>query len=116
MNTITIELCAEDRARLDAILDALRGRTEAQKVKSETTPETATEKAPEPTAEAQAAPVPQEVQAVKLTDIQSLVVQLATSGKKAEAREIVKAYAERVTELPADKYAEVYAKLEALRA
>lgn len=51
---------------------------------------------------------------VKLEDIQRLVVKLATSGKKNEARDIVKAYAPSVTQLPADKYGEVYEKLQAI--
>ena len=51
---------------------------------------------------------------VKLEDIQRLVVTLATTGKKAEAKAVVTTYAPSVTALPAEKYGEVYAKLKAI--
>lgn len=128
MTTITIELCAEDRARLDAILNALTGApVKAQEPKKATTQPNTQSQPKEP---AKAKPVLEEVDtppweepkaqnvpAVKLEDIQALVVKLATScGKKAEARDVIKAYAERVTEIPADKYGEVYGKLKKLEA
>lgn len=98
MNTITIELCAEDRARLDRIIAGLEA-------KQASAPEVAS-------LEAEAAPsVPV---SVTQSDIQQKVVALSAAGKKAQAREIVKAYAERVTLLPEDKYAEVMDKLSAL--
>lgn len=51
---------------------------------------------------------------VELSDIQGLVIKLATAGKKAEARDIVKEYAERVIAIPPAKYGEVFARLKAL--
>ena len=162
MNTITIELCAEDRARLDAILEALKAKNcdkcvasalefkkavqESPKEPQEATKDEAIQdinrklkdalentEAPAPTTTAPADvapweapsdnPFPDPVKAepepapapdVKLSDIQGLVVKLATTGKKAEARDIVKAYAERVTEIPPEKYGEVFVKLKAL--
>lgn len=90
-NTITIELCAEDRARLDHInvnLTELIMRVMGNQ-----------------------APDMGEVLQYKLEDIQQKVVALSASGKKAEVREIVKSYAEKVSAIPADKFGEVMAKL-----
>ena len=47
-------------------------------------------------------------------DIQKAVVRLAAAGKKAEVREIVKGYADRVSAIPEDKRTEVLARLSAL--
>ena len=156
MNTITIELCAEDRARLDAILDALKGfkapscdgciksaleyvdaavqeakkqPQEAPKDKGQQEIEerlkAAMAKASEP-APVKPAPedaprhddtvakTPEPAPDVSISELQGLVIQLAKSGKKAEARDIVKAYAERLTEIPPEKYGEVFVKLKAL--
>lgn len=110
MNTITIELCAEDRARLDAILEALtQSKPEAPKAEpehpvSDPFPEAPT-KAEEPKPEAPK---------VKMEDVQQKVVALSAAGKKAEVRAIVTAYAERVSAVPEDKLAEVLEKLNAL--
>lgn len=51
-----------------------------------------------------------------LGDVQRKVVELCgpAHGKKAEVREIIKAYAPKVTGIPADKLDEVMAKLTAL--
>ena len=103
MNHITIELCAEDRARLDAILEALKKGADKADTQLERAVAEQSEEAQTQTD-------------VKMEEIQRLVVTLATSGKKAEARDIVKAYAERVTDIPVDQYAEVYGKLKALEA
>lgn len=129
MNNITIELCAEDRARLDRIaelLEAFKGGTNPaqapKKAEAPATTQAEPKKAPEAKAAAQepkkaeapAQPVAEAAPEVKLEDVQRLVVELATNGKKAEARDIVKSYAERVTEIPADKYPEVFHKLRAV--
>ena len=129
MNTITIELCAEDRARLDKILAALEGRpncttcaqqivdyvsgatdTEAAEAKMADIPEPYTE--PTPFEE----PAPAEpVDFGKLRDdVRQKVVELSANGKKAQVRDIIKAYAANVTTLPDDKLSEVMAKLTAL--
>ena len=72
--------------------------------------ETATDEAPAPSAEAKAP-------TVTLEQIQQKVVQLAAGNggaKKAAVREIVNAYAKKVSDLPADKWGEVWSKLTAL--
>lgn len=147
MNTITIELCAEDRARLDKIIEAL----EYSKPRCDTclslihdiskgtgAPEAAPEATDEPNpkqtpakvekpaevkpenAEASPVTIPddptpdEDIPVVTSADIQKKVIALASAGKKEEVKAIVNAYAEKVSLIPADKYAEVYAKLEAL--
>lgn len=97
MNIITIELCAEDRARLDRIISGLEAVTGAA-----------------PASNPDQVTMEEVIAEVTLSDIQQKVVTLSAAGKKAQAREIVKAYAERVTLLPKDKYAEVMGKLSAL--
>lgn len=132
-NTITIELCAEDRARLDHInanLTELIMRVmgnqapDMGEVLQKAAPELAEKLAAQhPVADPfkelpKAEPVPfeqeapkQEAPQYKLEDIQQKVVALSASGKKAEVREIVKSYAEKVSAIPADKFGEVMAKL-----
>lgn len=132
-NTITIELCAEDRARLDHInvnLTELIMRVmgnqapDMGEVLQKGAPELAEKLAAQhPVADPfkelpKAEPVPfeqeapkQEAPQYKLEDIQQKVVALSASGKKAEVREIVKSYAEKVSAIPADKFGEVMAKL-----
>lgn len=132
-NTITIELCAEDRARLDHInvnLTELIVRVmgnqapDMGEVTQKAAPELAEKLAVQhPVADPfkelpKAEPVPfeqeapkQEAPQYKLEDIQQKVVALSASGKKAEVREIVKSYAEKVSAIPADKFGEVMAKL-----
>ncbi len=135
MNTITIELCAEDRARLDAILNALTSAqnqpvapekantpatTQAEPKKATTPEPTATETKKKLVLEpadddiAEAMEDAFKEKTVKLEDIQALVIDLARNGKKEEAKAIVTAYAERVTLIPVDKYAEVFKKLKAI--
>lgn len=132
-NTITIELCAEDRARLDHInvnLTELIMRVmgnqapDMGEVLQKAAPELAEKLAAQhPVADPfkelpKAEPVPfeqeapkQEAPQYKLEDIQQKVVALSASGKKAEVREIVKSYAEKVSAIPAEKFGEVMAKL-----
>ena len=132
MNNIIIELCAEDRARLDNIIEALKGlaagATEAPAKKEaakkapaakKETPAAAAE--PEaPAAEPEAKPevpwtepeAPAEV--VTIAELQSKVVQLVGAGKKDAAREIVTSYAKSVSEIPEDKRAEVLRRLKEL--
>lgn len=123
MNTITIELCAEDRARLDAILDALNnGRScekcvdsVAQYAAAAATSATQTNEEEPANVETPAAENEQEsAPEVKREDVQSLVVTLSAANKKAEVRAIVKEYADRVSAIPEDKLSEVWAKLKVL--
>jgi hypothetical protein len=143
MNAITIELCAEDRARLDKLAAALEKATarppifcfDMEKGSNTTQPETpeetaepapeateaatppATQPAEETPAEAPSAPAEANEPAVTLAQIQQKVIQLAAGfggSKKAAVREIVNAYAKKVSDLPEDKLPEIWAKLTAL--
>lgn len=129
MNTITIELCQEDRARLDAILQALTTRDCGKCVEGvaryvsamscspfpapkEVAPETVN--TPEPEEPAQPAPEPEkapETVTVNRADVQRKVVELSAAGKKAEARGIVTAYASNVSGIPEDKLPDVWQQL-----
>ena len=143
MNTITIELCKEDRQRIDELIafagllvGELKSRpaVEAPAETATATEQTATlvnsgrlavvptpvktehpvdavspHGEPEPVAEP-------ETPAVTLDDIQALVLKLASpaGGKRDQVRAIVKEYAERVSLIKPEKFAEVMDKLTAL--
>ena len=122
--TITIELCAEDRARLDHINVNLTElilrvmgsqKIDMGEVLRKTAPELAGKLAEQhPVTEPfQELPKPETPQC-KLADIQQKVVALSASGKKAEVREIVKSYAEKVSAIPEDKFGEVMTRLTGL--
>lgn len=163
---VTVELCAEDRARLDKIIekldrftppttiaptaedDDLRKKLEqvvasaapsvaepAETPQEATEAPTATDTPAEPEAPATAEPAPQEaatswdpIEAFNqrsemkpepkpkytLADIQAKVIALVQGGKKAEVRAICVSYAPQVTQIPAEKFGEVMAKLTAL--
>jgi hypothetical protein len=68
---------------------------------------------PEPT---QATEAKQDAPAYTLADIQRLVIHLCSPeiGLKAQVRDIVKAYADKVPNIPADKFVEVMGKLQTL--
>lgn len=126
-NTITIEICAEDRARLDrltAALEAVRTPIIVEETIAEPeeyeTPETATEtaqKAPQPVEEVE---TPQETETaqneptVTKQDILQKVIALCGAGKKAEAKDVITTYANSVSDLPESALAEVWDKLTAL--
>lgn len=131
MNKITIELCAEDRARLDNILEALQAHGgKAPSVNTEAV--ATTEKAAEPAESHKEQPkpaTPKEAQAeepkaqeapktdapeVTTAELQSKVVQLVSAGKKDATRAIIQEYAKSVSEIPAEKRAEVFARLKEL--
>lgn len=136
MNNISIELCAEDRARLDNVIGLLsalvetavkvpktapKSPQEAPKAESQATTQAEPEAAPVPKIEPQeskeeapAEPKNQKEPQVGLEELQGLVVRLATSGKKLEARDIVFEYATSVTAVPVEKRGELYAKLQKL--
>ena len=135
MNKITIELCTEDRARIDALFQELvnvrrllaGAETEAPKaeapkaaepVKPAEAPKAEAPKqaAPEP---APAAPAPKteaapEAPEVTVAELQAKVVELVNAGKKAETREIILKYAQNVGSIPAEKRAEVLGLLNGL--
>ena len=122
MNTITIELCAEDRARLDKILAALENRPSCESCVDTVTAlvEAIEENEPAPAAPTEAQqeelfkPEPAPTVEYKTADIQQKVVSLSAAGKKAEVKAIIQEYAEKVSGVPADKYGEVMARLAAL--
>lgn len=126
MTTITIELCAEDRARLDGILEALKSHSCKGCVETiactiaqmtalvepvEPISEAKEEPKAEPTPEPEQPAVKEDAPAVSLSDIQQKVVTLSAAGKKAQVRDIITAYASRVSAIPEDKVGEVWQKL-----
>lgn len=124
MNIITIELCAEDRARLDklqATMDKLAApiAVEPEQLSFfevvEPIPEVIEpEKEPEPEAAPELQPEPEQPK-IEKSDIQKKVVALSGAGKKDEVRGIVLAYGNtKVSDIPEDKLAEVWEKLTAL--
>ena len=109
MNNIalTINLSADDRARLDKIIELLEKpalpRT-APEIVQRSKP---AEPAPTPIEEA-----PKEEVEITPEQIQQKVIQLCATGtKKDKTREIVNAYAPKVSAIPEDKRAEVWEKL-----
>lgn len=121
MTTITIALCQEDRARLDKIIAALE-QTQMTPVEMpipETEAPAEVQEAPEESAEAvneETAPEPAEAPSneVSLSDIQKKVVELSAAGKKAEVRDIITKFANRVSAIPAEHTAEVWGLLSAI--
>lgn len=112
MNQITIELCAEDRARLDKLLSALE-HLSAEPKPAEPALTLPLEEVEHPVDNPfEAAPA----QTYKLADVQQKVVQLSAKGRKADVRDIVKAYADKVSAIPEAKMSEVMEKLLALEA
>lgn len=135
MNTITIELCQEDRSRLDKIIEALEqsraiavssmsvdpnGESDESKAETEepmegqvTVAEIAesTEQIP-----VEETPAVEPIKIVSLSDIQKKVVELSAAGKKAEVRDIITKYANRVSAIPAEHTAEVWDQLIGLEA
>jgi len=126
MNNITIELCKEDRGRIDNLiveLAALRHTlTSDQVVAIQPEPQEAeTPEQPLPPVEEpkQATPEPAPTPApaapeVTVADLQAKVVQLVNAGKKTETREIILKYAPNVGSIPEDKRAEVLGLLNGL--
>lgn len=133
-NNITIELCAEDRARLDKIIAGLAGLTPscdacvkqvldivqpAPAVKPQNEPQAAEEPAKTETLPKEETPAAAEEDkpSITLAQVQQKVIQLSAANKGAKknaVREVVNAYAARVTDLPEDKWLEVWDKLTAL--
>lgn len=158
MNNITIELCAEDRARLDKLTDALEARVAqvrycitnglltideapdevnealkqvladaeeasakaAKKPQDEAEAPNPTENPTEALNEAQAEPA-KATQAeepkkptVTMQMLTNKAITLSAAGKKDQVRDVVHQYAKTVTSLPADKWDEVWEKLNEL--
>lgn len=136
-----VELCTEDRARLDKIIKELSKPHNRDKCATaavayvaptaEITPAEALEAPTEEPTEAPAPVVdtskeekpteaektaPESELTVTKADIQQKVIALVTADKKAEVKSIINAYADRVSNIPEDKVAEVWYKLNALEA
>ncbi|MBE5760011.1 MAG: hypothetical protein E7332_08335 [Clostridiales bacterium] len=117
MNKITIELCAEDRARLDAIIDELQALTNGKPIAQPApqdelfaTVETVLNEVPitNPTEEEK----PTEAPTVTADDVAKKVKELAKNDKTKKAvKALIQSYAERVSLIPEDKLAEVWGKL-----
>ncbi len=129
---------AELSAAMQRLAEALEGRgitpqpdpapeAPAPKPEAEAQPEPHEEA--QPTAqvpEPQSAPVPEATQPEKpaekaaplaeatLADVRSTFIALSSAGLKQQAREIVLKYADKLSNIPADKCAEVLAKLKKL--
>ena len=130
MNVITIELCQEDRARLDKIIEALEQshaivvnsmpvvhNVESDETKAETEEPMEGQGTVEEIVEttehfpAKEAPIEEPIKVVPLSDIQKKVVELSAAGKKAEVRDVITKYANRVSAIPAEHTAEVWSQL-----
>lgn len=130
MNQIIIELCTEDRARLDKLTQVLEamaqnqprqlfalglGEVPAEGIEIEPQElETVEPTNTQPETEKPTAPK-NEAPAVTVDDIRSKYMSLAAaSPKKKQAAALIKLYANKIDEIPADKLAEVLDKLNAL--
>lgn len=123
MNIITIELCQEDRNRLDTLiaigLELADKRPQKPAEATQTPPPETTHPEPENTAqgtqEATAAGKLGDAGNEKLLSaVQQKVVKLSAAGKKAAVREIVQRYAAKVSDLPAGEYDTIMDALTAL--
>lgn len=105
--TITIELCTEDRARLDRILEALERKFTTVVIEPTAEEGTPIEKVEEVTPP----PVAEIERKVDRAELRAKVIELSAKGLKAEARDIVQSYAPTVASVPEDKITECYNKL-----
>lgn len=138
MNNITIELSAEDRARLDKIVNLLEAllkqepktasaptdpvteqlRATVEQAKNALgategqTPSTTQAKEEPPTAAKE--PQPQPTKTVSRAELATKVREMMTKGFKEETKAIVKEYAPNVPGVPEDKVTECYERLVAL--
>lgn len=143
-NNITIELCAEDRQRIDKLTAALianGGAVEAllkqltpptvhvsgmddiaRMAAAAVSPEIGSQNAKEPTQaetpKAKENPAPKKDappwEPLTVADIRAKVIDLSSKGKGDEAKAIVKSYAPSIPALPKESFGEVMAKLNAL--
>lgn len=127
MNTIEFRLSDYDRETLSKILKALEGMQNCQQCsqisnayaqelkEAHSAPKAEEHPVSEPfpvgEPEAEEPTVKKEEPTVKREDVQKKVVELSAAGHKGAVRTIINAYAERVSDIPEDKLAEVYDKL-----
>lgn len=121
-NRITIELCEDDRARLDRLAEAMERKSCDKCVKdaceylsvaikqTEEKKEAIIENLSEP-ATIEQTPAESDIDHAEL---RAKVIELSAKGLKDQVRDIVRTYAQTVTDVPADKVSECYKKLEAL--
>ena len=129
MNHITIELCTEDRARIDRLTEALEAMAQNQPrqlfaIDLGSAPENNAQEPeaaePEQTQPEEETPTQPEVENVSrvaevtVEDLRSKYMSLATTPKKEEARQLIKLYADKISDVPVDKRAELLEKLTAL--
>ena len=130
MNIITIELCQEDRNRLDTLIAIgleLADMADKRPPAAPQKPAEATQAPPpettHPEPESTAQGTQEATAAGKLGDagnekllsaVQQKVVKLSAAGKKAAVREIVQRYAAKVSDLPAGEYDTIMDALTAL--
>ena len=128
-NTITIELCAEDRARLDRLAEALERKacdkcvtSAIQLLKAEMVPSEPTKQVSDKPTEVispveEAIPMEEEpktpapVRTVDRAELRAKVIELSAKGLKDKVRDIVTAYAPTVKDVPDDKLVECYDSL-----
>lgn len=125
---VTVELCKEDRIRLDTIITALgiiTGQLDKTPAPTEdeviyvpdTVAETPAEAPQEPEiVQDEPVEVKDEAPAPTVTkqDILQKVIALCGKGKKAEAKDVITTYADSVSDLPDSALVEVWDKLTAL--
>ena len=109
MNNITIELCAEDRARLDRLTEALERKACGECATPEVKPT-----AEAPTVDTEETTVQEEIQTVDRTQLRTKVIELSAKGMKEQAKQIVQDYAPTVASVPEDMISECYVRLIAL--
>lgn len=129
MNTITIQLCAEDRARIDRVIELLGGLQQPScsacvegvakymdHAAAIMDAQPARDPAPVPEAPAESVPPAPAAPSVTLEQIQKKATQIAAgpADKKAKLRAIVNRYAPKVTDLPESCWDEVWTALCAL--
>lgn len=138
MNTITIELCPEDRKLLEGLMGSVsllasvlanaQPKDVQEKIIAEAIPEEAIpEEAPAPVEpehpvdavsphEAPAEPVYTQAPLYTQDDVRAVVQRLIGPGstKRKEAKKIVEEYAPKISAIPAEKYPEVLERLAAL--
>lgn len=122
---LTVELSESDKALVGKLLDAVEALNASLLANQGMIAIADTDTPVEGTRRPATPPVAEPVKDIDPTaggavatlgDVQRKVVELCgpAHGKKAEVREIIKAYAPKVTGIPADKLDEVMAKLMAL--
>ncbi len=110
-NTITFELSAEDRARLDRLAEALEKFIGNPCIPPQEEP-SIEEEAIQLTIDN--VPTSEPVRTVDRAELRAKVIELSAKGFKDQTKDIVRAYAQTVTTIPEDKIAECYEKLIAL--